>query len=218
MPRSGQGENCRLDFRRGSQFYCGVSEARQIVRAWLAVALWMALIFAGSTGSLSESYTSRIIGPILRWFGPDISDAAIQRVQFVVRKTAHFTEYAVLALLVRRALARTKQLPGGGRDDELVRGDRRNEPLTSPERISSPLAPATAGTPDAPLGAAPAWPAARLAALSLLVCALYAVSDEVHQAFVPTRQASLWDVLLDCGGAGTGLALGGLARRWRQHK
>lgn len=178
----------------------------------------MALIFAGSTGSLSESYTSRIIGPILRWFGPDISDVAIQRVQFVVRKAGHLTEYAALALLVLHALARTKALPGGSRGDELVRGERRKEEATSPERTASPLAPAAAGTLDGPLGAAPAWPAARLAALSLLVCAVYAVSDEVHQAFVPSRFASPWDVLLDCGGAGAGLVLGGLARRWRKHK
>jgi len=178
----------------------------------------MALIFVGSTGPLSASHTSRIIGPILRWLYPEISDVAIERVRFVVRKTAHFTEYAVLALLVWRALARTKQPPGGTRGDELVPGERRSEGLTSPERTASAVAPAAAESLDAPLVAAPAWPAARLAAVSLLICALYAVSDEVHQAFVPTRNASLWDVLLDCCGAGGGLLLGGLARRWRKRK
>lgn len=33
------------------------------------------------------------------------------------------------------------------------------------------------------------------------VCALYAVSDELHQHFVPGRSMQLSDVLLDCAGA-----------------
>jgi VanZ family protein len=176
----------------------------------------MAVIFGGSTDLLAECRTSRIIGPIMRWFDPHISDAAIGRVQFVVRKAAHVTEYAVLALLVWRALIRTKQLPGGSRDDELVRGSRAEEALSSPQRTLSPLTPTAVGALDTPLGVVATWPAARLAALTLLVCTLYALSDEVHQGFVATRHASLWDVLLDCGGAGAGLVLGGLARRWRR--
>lgn len=33
----------------------------------------------------------------------------------------------------------------------------------------------------------------------LTVC--YGISDEIHQAFVPTRQMSLWDLLADALGA-----------------
>jgi len=36
---------------------------------------------------------------------------------------------------------------------------------------------------------------------TLLIVALYAASDEFHQSFVPTREASLRDVLIDCVGA-----------------
>ncbi|MCS7284071.1 MAG: VanZ family protein [Anaerolineae bacterium] len=41
--------------------------------------------------------------------------------------------------------------------------------------------------------------------LALLLVLLYGASDEVHQAFVPGRTPSLWDVLID--GIGGGLAL-----------
>ncbi len=41
-----------------------------------------------------------------------------------------------------------------------------------------------------------------LAALAIAAC--YASFDEVHQAFVPGRTASIYDVLLDTSGAGVG--------------
>lgn len=64
---------------------------------------WMSLIFAGSTGALAASNTSLIIRPLLLWLNPDISEETILRAHFAARKAAHFTEYAVLALLAARA-------------------------------------------------------------------------------------------------------------------
>lgn len=64
----------------------------------------MVFIFISSTDLMSAEHTSRFIGPFLRWFAPDISEATIGSVQLVVRKCAHFTEYAILAVLVCRAL------------------------------------------------------------------------------------------------------------------
>ena len=43
--------------------------------------------------------------------------------------------------------------------------------------------------------------------LSLLVCVLYAISDEVHQLFVPGRGAMVKDVLIDSAGAIVGVGL-----------
>ncbi len=65
--------------------------------------VWLAIIFLASTGALSAPNTSRIIGPLLRWLFPDISAAQLLRAHFVTRKLAHFSEYAVLALLAARA-------------------------------------------------------------------------------------------------------------------
>jgi VanZ family protein len=41
----------------------------------------------------------------------------------------------------------------------------------------------------------------RWAFLAILIAALYASSDEIHQIFVPSRGASIWDALLDTGAA-----------------
>lgn len=73
-------------------------------KGWLPLWLWMLLIFIVSTGLGSAEHTSLIVEPLLRWLNPHISAAAIEQAHFYIRKTAHFTEYAVLALLALRAL------------------------------------------------------------------------------------------------------------------
>jgi VanZ family protein len=45
------------------------------------------------------------------------------------------------------------------------------------------------------------------AGLALGLAAPYAATDEFHQTFVPSRQGSVWDVLLDTGGACVGLII-----------
>ena len=72
----------------------------------------MIFIFIGSTDLLSAEHTSRFIGPFLRWFAPDISDATVASVQLVVRKGAHLTEYAILAALLYRAFRQNQPRVG----------------------------------------------------------------------------------------------------------
>jgi VanZ family protein len=82
------------------------THARRASRLWRYGPLlaWAAFVLFASTANFSASNTSRIIRPLLLWLFPHISEPSIQRVHFFVRKTAHFTEYAVLALLAARAL------------------------------------------------------------------------------------------------------------------
>jgi VanZ family protein len=77
---------------------------RRALKYWLPVLLWTVFIFVGSSDLMSAEHTSRFIGPFLRWFVPDITDATVASIQFIVRKCAHLTEYAVLAALIWRAL------------------------------------------------------------------------------------------------------------------
>jgi VanZ family protein len=49
--------------------------------------------------------------------------------------------------------------------------------------------------------------------LSLVICILYAVSDEVHQYFVPCRGAQVSDVLIDSIGAIAGIGIRPLLKR-----
>lgn len=70
----------------------------------------MLLIFTGSTGLLSESRTSRFLEPALRWLWPGLSDDRLWRLIYFLRKAAHVTEYAILAVLLLAALNGTFRL------------------------------------------------------------------------------------------------------------
>jgi VanZ family protein len=87
-------------------FHPGVLRRGLFIKYWLPVLVWMALIFSGSTDLMSSQRTSRIIGPLVRWMFPRLPEEMIGQVVFVVRKTAHVTEYAILAMLLWRALRR----------------------------------------------------------------------------------------------------------------
>jgi len=133
----------------------------------------MAVIFSASGDRGSFQHSSRIIGPVVRWVYPQISDEALHSVVVTVRKGAHVAEYAILMLLVWRALHRP------------IRNDPR--PWIWPHGIQA-----------------------------LVVVVIYAVTDELHQAFVPGRQGSPWDVLIDSAGAFLALLFLWLLGRWRR--
>lgn len=78
--------------------------APRFVRYWMPSIIWMALIFLGSTDILSAEHTSRFLVPFLRWIDPQISLATLNAIQFGIRKLGHLTEYAILAMLLWRAL------------------------------------------------------------------------------------------------------------------
>ena len=48
------------------------------------------------------------------------------------------------------------------------------------------------------------WAANYAVALAIAVAVLYGITDEVHQAFVPEREADPWDLVADAAGAGLG--------------
>jgi VanZ family protein len=64
---------------------------------------WACFVLFASSSNFSASNTSRVIRPLLLWLFPEISEASLADVHFLVRKAAHFSEYAVLALLAARA-------------------------------------------------------------------------------------------------------------------
>src|SRR5437763_7726083 len=149
----------------------GGGEWRSRLWRYAPLVLWLGLIFFASTGEFSAENTSLIIGPLLHWLFPNISDERVNLVHFFVRKLAHFTEYAVLALLAVRAFSHSSH--------EAIRHH---------------------------------W-----FLLSLLLIALYALSDEFHQSFVMTRTASVYDSLIDTSGGLTALLLLAYKRKKRFH-
>jgi VanZ family protein len=132
------------------------------LRYWLPVIVWMALIFGASADSSSVQHTDGILAHLFRWLHVDVTPSQLETMRWLVRKGAHMTEYAVLALLWWRAL----------------RGGRHGTEWSS-----------------------------RAASFALMVCVLYAASDEFHQSFVKSRTPSVTDVAIDTGGALFALAL-----------
>lgn len=57
------------------------------------------LILGGSGDELSASNTSRVLGAVLRFINPNITDSGIEFANLVFRKAGHFSVYALLALL-----------------------------------------------------------------------------------------------------------------------
>jgi VanZ family protein len=77
---------------------------RVFLKYWLPPLLWMMLIFSASGDSHSYEHSSRLVEPLLRWLFPKMSQANIAEIHHLIRKCGHLTEYAVLALLLWRAL------------------------------------------------------------------------------------------------------------------
>ena len=78
------------------------SKTRRLLR-YGPVLLCAVFIFIGSSNLMSASNTGGILRPVVLWIFPSASEATLIFLHFLVRKAAHFTEYAILALLAARA-------------------------------------------------------------------------------------------------------------------
>jgi VanZ family protein len=67
------------------------------------IILWIGVIFYLSSDGGSMNETSRFIRPLLHFLFPSAPDETIQFYHGIIRKSAHFFEYAVLGFLVFRA-------------------------------------------------------------------------------------------------------------------
>jgi len=80
---------------------------RVFLKYWLPVLIWMALIFSASSDSRSYEHSGRLFGlfePLLHRLFPQMSPGQIESIHHLFRKCGHLTEYAVLALLLWRAV------------------------------------------------------------------------------------------------------------------
>lgn len=72
---------------------------------WMPLAAWMVLISLFSTDQFSNSNTGGILEPVLRFIlGNSFNDELFEIIHYLIRKSAHITEYAVLGVLWFRAL------------------------------------------------------------------------------------------------------------------
>ena len=135
--------------------------ARERLWRYGPLVLWILFISFASTSEFSASNTSKIVRPILLWLFPNLSEAKLTAVHFLVRKAGHFTEYAVLGFLARRAFIASSQ----------------------------------------------AFLQRYWFQLGLLLVVIYALLDEFHQSFVPSRTPSIYDSAIDVAGGLTVLLI-----------
>jgi VanZ family protein len=76
----------------------------RIIR-YAPIILWIGVILYLGSDNGSMTQTSRFIGPLLHFLFPDAPESTIQMYHGYVRKSAHFFEYAVLAILTFRGMA-----------------------------------------------------------------------------------------------------------------
>jgi VanZ family protein len=85
-----------------------VPQSRAFLKYWLPPLLWMTLIFSVSGDARSYEHSSRFVEPFLHWLFPQMPQAHVESLHHFIRKCGHVTEYAVFALLLWRALHRSK--------------------------------------------------------------------------------------------------------------
>ncbi len=134
---------------------------RQRLWRYGPLVLWILFISFASTSEFSAANTSQLIRPILLWLFPNLSEARLAAIHFLTRKAGHFSEFAILAFLARRAF------------------------VTSSRAFIQTY-----------------W-----FQLALLLVAIYALLDEFHQSFVPTRTPSIYDSAIDVAGGLTVLLI-----------
>jgi VanZ family protein len=75
----------------------------RILWYWFPVVMMFALMYYFSTDVFSAENTRNIFERIFLWFSPHASKHSILKFNYIVRKSAHFTEYAILGALLFRA-------------------------------------------------------------------------------------------------------------------
>jgi len=82
----------------------GTVPARATLARWAPVVVWAGCISWFSTGAFSAQSTNSYIDPVLRYFFGELAPETFRFAHTIIRKSAHFLEYAVLAILLCRAL------------------------------------------------------------------------------------------------------------------
>lgn len=75
-----------------------------LLKYWLPPLVWLTVIFSASSDTQSYRHSSRFFEPLMHWLFPQMPQAHVELIHHLVRKTGHLTEFALLALLLWRAI------------------------------------------------------------------------------------------------------------------
>jgi len=71
---------------------------------WVPAVAWMGMVLLASTDPFSARNTGIVLHLVLSWIVRTVDPQTFDQIHFLVRKSAHFTEYAILSALWFRAL------------------------------------------------------------------------------------------------------------------
>lgn len=192
------------------------AELAKLAAAAVALLAWMAFIFymsaktGGSSGGMSESVASWLAQLLCPGWA-DMPEGAraelLAAMSLPVRKGAHVTEYAVLAVLAFVVLSQARAVRRLRAGEGAAVGAAGEDGLADEGRARPASATWPAGRPVLPIA---------LAAFAFSV--LYAASDEFHQLFVPGRAGLFTDVAIDSCGAAAGAVLAACVACARRRK
>ena len=77
---------------------------RNILWYWVPAVAWMTVVLLASSDAFSAKHTGEVLRAVLARILGQVDAATFGLVHFLVRKSAHFTEYAILSALWFRAL------------------------------------------------------------------------------------------------------------------
>jgi VanZ family protein len=80
---------------------------RKFLYNWWPVIIWVALIAMESTDLMSGAHTGKLLDVVLTPIFGVIENHRLELINFLLRKIGHLTGYAILSLLVFRALRRS---------------------------------------------------------------------------------------------------------------
>lgn len=138
--------------------------------SWILLIAWMILIavMSNQPATISDSQSVGTIN-FLQSIGINVDSIFGELSNFVIRKCAHFLEYAILGILFYNVLKMYFE----------------NK---------------------------------KLMILCVLFCMFYAITDELHQLFVPGREGALRDVIIDTCGGSFGTIINNILYKETHHK
>ena len=153
------------------------------------------MLFIFTMSSFGPDSSNAQSGHIVQVLTQILPNTKTHDLVFIVRKAAHFFEYALLGILFYLRFSRTKKL---NHFSSLTTSTQQNliqAPIYS--KFSTPIL------------------------LSVFASFIYACTDEVHQLFVPGRSGQFFDVCVDTLGAFAGclliLSLSYIRKVWQVH-
>ena len=165
----------------------------------LIVVAIMAFIFIQSAlpADLSKAESGTIVRFIVNLF-QGILPLSRETLSFIVRKTAHFTEYAVLGCALLPAVREWTEAPEAASAE-----DSGTDPTNASETRSADAEQAFLS---------------KNCLIAWIIGALYSVTDEVHQYFVPGRSCELRDMGIDSCGVLAGVLIVMLVLRHKERR